>query len=165
MLHKNTRGEGVTPSSTLPSRIGTGGGAKHKRSEGSLRSAARRATIRRARKNRAAPLGMTAERRGKRNPRTDLKIGHYTKKESGPPQKGASTKERKTPCSEGQRDALGEYRPSERSTPSAREGVLGDRQKAHLAGSTRGRCHDSSAARPDAPQIGAEEKVGPLRSE
>jgi hypothetical protein len=41
-----------------------GGGAIDRRKERSLHSAARRATIRRGRKNRAAPVGMTAEERG-----------------------------------------------------------------------------------------------------
>jgi hypothetical protein len=41
-----------------------GGGAIDRRKERSLHSAARRATIRRGRKNWAAPVGMTAEERG-----------------------------------------------------------------------------------------------------
>jgi hypothetical protein len=36
MLHKNTRGEEVTPVATVPSRIGRGGGARHEEEEGSL---------------------------------------------------------------------------------------------------------------------------------
>jgi len=33
MLHKNTQGEGVTPSPTFPSRIGMGGGASDRKEE------------------------------------------------------------------------------------------------------------------------------------
>jgi len=33
------------------------------------------------------------------------------------------------PCSEGQRGGLGEYRPSERSTACAKQGVLGNEAK------------------------------------
>ena len=36
MLHKNTRGEEGTPSPTLPSRIGMGGGARYKEAAESL---------------------------------------------------------------------------------------------------------------------------------
>jgi hypothetical protein len=36
MLHKNTQGEGVTPSPTVPSRIGTRNMARHEEAEGSL---------------------------------------------------------------------------------------------------------------------------------
>jgi len=76
MLHKNTRGEGSTLSSTIPSRIERGGGDK--RAERSLHSAARRAIIRRGGENRAAPVpstplragGMTEGKKGKRNLRT-----------------------------------------------------------------------------------------------
>jgi hypothetical protein len=59
MLHKNARGEGVTPSPTVPSRSAMGSGFSIRQEERSLRSAARRAIIRRERKNRAAPVGMT----------------------------------------------------------------------------------------------------------
>jgi len=45
-------------------RSGMGGVAIDRRKERSLHSAARRATIRHERKNRAAPVGMTAEERG-----------------------------------------------------------------------------------------------------
>ena len=86
-LHKNTWGEGVTPVAIGPSRIGRGKAVRQekrvwgvfvfwgacmsdmnarptKEEERSLPSAARRATIRRARKNRAAPVGMTKREGG-----------------------------------------------------------------------------------------------------
>jgi hypothetical protein len=53
------------------------------------------------------------------------------KRESGAPS---------LPCSEGQRGGLGEYRPTECSTPAAQEGVLeGQRQKARPPGLSEGR--------------------------
>jgi len=36
MLHKNTRGDEGTPSPTIPSRIGMGGGTRYKEAEESL---------------------------------------------------------------------------------------------------------------------------------
>ena len=72
---------------TLSSRIGMVCGARQKSAEGSLHSAARRAIIRRAGENRAAPVGMTklaggmtATSKGERNPRTgpaQRGTGHY----------------------------------------------------------------------------------------
>ena len=70
MLHKNTRVDVVTPSPTLPSRIGTGIPWVLKKAERSLhpgeahgahkpRSAVRRAIIRSGRKSRAASVGRT----------------------------------------------------------------------------------------------------------
>ena len=61
-------------------RGGMGGGAIDRRKERSLHSASRRATIRRGRKNRAAPVGMTAWEEWQENPRTGLKTGHYLRK-------------------------------------------------------------------------------------
>ena len=58
ILHKNARGEGVTSVTTVDSRIGRGSAARWEE-ERSFDCAARRAIIRRAGKNRAAPLRMT----------------------------------------------------------------------------------------------------------
>jgi hypothetical protein len=61
---------GGTPSPTVPSRIGAGMDTITGQEERSLHSAARRAIIRRERKNRAAPVGMTAGERRSAEPRS-----------------------------------------------------------------------------------------------
>jgi hypothetical protein len=102
IVHRNWRAKGVTPVTAVPSRIGMGGGASIRQEERSLRPdetygaqnsrcAARRAIIRRERRNRAAPVpstplragGMTEGRKDKRNSRTGLKTGHYIRKRGG----------------------------------------------------------------------------------
>ena len=65
--------------------------ALHKKERSrSLHFAARRAIIRRGRESRAASVGMTAGGRGKRNPRTGLKTGHYIRQRAArlPPAAG-----------------------------------------------------------------------------
>ena len=101
MLHKNRRGEGVTPVAIVRSRIGMGRGSRHKRAEGSLsRLCGIGMTEGGKRDPRAARLpdrvGVNARRtwgagvlrpyKGKRNPRTGPAsgTGHYIgKREAG----------------------------------------------------------------------------------
>jgi len=95
MLHKNTKGEGVTPSPTFPSRIGMGGGASDRKEEGvwgvfafwgacmsdmNVRPPKEAEGSLASLPSQLGAGGMTARRIGKRNPRTGLKTGHYIRK-------------------------------------------------------------------------------------
>jgi hypothetical protein len=84
ILHKNTQGERVPPVTTVPSQIGIGAPAL-KRAE---RFLSRLCGIGMTEGEGAMVAdgagGITEGRKGKRNPRTGLKAGHYIRIESGP---------------------------------------------------------------------------------